>query len=451
MIHKWITITNGDLRVEREQCIDEGKDIASVEKEFDALSSLDLDNDMSLQARAEVLLDKTIALPLKKDYPYVEPSDLDGIRKERPNGVRKMKSSMSDDALMDKVLGAWQGRCAGCLLGKPVEGWRTPKMWGYLKDSGRFPLTDYFRSDIDSSIMQKYEINPKGCFINNVDRMVEDDDTNYTVTGFVLMKQKGAAFTSSDMAAFWMQNIPLLHVCTAERVAYRNFTNSMEPPLSATHRNVYREWIGAQIRGDFFGYAALGSPEKAAEFAHRDASISHVKNGIYGEMWVAAMLAAAPFESDAKNVIETGLSEIPKRSRLAKDIALVLSWHAEGIGYDEAIKRIHKQWDENNGHHWCHTNSNAQIVALGLLWGENDLEKTICRAVEACFDTDCNGATAGSVMGMMLGAKKLPSKWIAPMNDTLNTGIDGYHTVKISKIAEEGFDIHRSLREGGAL
>lgn len=447
MAHKWISITNGDLGIEREQCIDEGKDIALLAGEFDALMKLDLDHDLSLQPRAQALLDKTIALPIKKDFPFSEPSDLTAIHRERPNGTRTIAHKLSDDALFDKVLGAWQGRCAGCLLGKPVEGWRRPKMLGYLKDSGRFPLKDYFRSDIDPLVIKRYEIDPKGCFINNVDRMVEDDDTNYTVTGFVLMKQKGSAFTASDMATFWMQNIPILHTCTAERVAYKNFASAMEAPASASYRNVYREWIGAQIRADFFGYAAIGYPEKAAEFAFRDASISHVKNGIYGEMWVAAMLAAAPFESDAKKVIEAGLAEIPARSRLAKDIALVLDWHADGIGYEEATARIHAQWNENSAHHWCHTNSNAQVVALGLLWGENDLEKTICRAVEACFDTDCNGATAGSVMGMMLGAKKLPSKWIAPMNDTLNTGIDGYHTVRISAIAREGFNLYRSFRD----
>ncbi|MBI4976759.1 MAG: ADP-ribosylglycohydrolase family protein [Spirochaetes bacterium] len=446
MPHKWLSITKGDLAIEREQCLDEGRDFTGVQKEYDTLLKTDLDNDPTLQPRAGAFLDATIALPVQKDYQFREPSDLAGIRAERPDGPRRINISLPDDVLFDNVLGAWLGRCAGCLLGKPVEGWRTERMWGYLKDLGRFPLADYFHSDIPEAVAKKYDVKG-GAFINNVNRMVEDDDTNYTVTGFVLMKQKGAGFTPDDMADFWMQNIPLLHTCTAERVAYKNFSVGITAPASAAYRNVYREWIGAQIRADFFGYAAMGYPELAADFAFRDASISHVKNGIYGEMWVAAMLAAAPFERDVMNVIRTGLSEIPAKSRLARDIETVIGWHAEGIGYAEAISRIHTQWNEKNGHHWCHTNSNAMIVALGLLWGEGDFEKSVCRAVEACLDTDCNGATVGSVVGMMLGAKALPSKWIAPLNDTLDTGIAGYHRVSISAIAKEGFDVYRAVRE----
>lgn len=32
----------------------------------------------------------------------------------------------------------------------------------------------------------------------------------------------------------------------------------------------------------------------------------------------------------------------------------------------------------------------------------------------------------------MVGAKGLPQKWIAPLNDTLHTGVDGYNKVSIS-------------------
>lgn len=277
--------------------------------------------------------------------------------------------------------------------------------------------------------------------------MPEDDDMNYTVIGMAVMKAHGRDFTPEHMAEFWMTNLPIWHTCSAERAAYRNFAQNIEPPASAIVRNPFREWIGAQIRADFFGYAAMGRPELAADFAFRDASISHVKNGIYGEMWVAAMIAAAAVVSDVKEVIEIGLSEIPKKSRLTKAVKEVIKWYDSGIDAEAAIKRIHKRWDEKYVHHWCHTISNAQIVTIGLLWGKKNFGKSICLAVQACFDTDCNGATVGSIIGMMIGAKKLPKKWIGPLNNKLQTGISGYQLVKISKLAKEGFNIYKSINK----
>jgi hypothetical protein len=252
-----------------------------------------------------------------------------------------------------------------------------------------------------------------------------------------LVKQKGLGFTPDDVATFWLQNIPILHTYTAERAAYRNFVSEICPAASASFRNPYREWIGAQIRADFFGYVAPGNPALAAELAWRDACISHVRNGIYGEMWVAAMLAAAAVETNVVKIMEAGLGEIPARCRLAEDIRQVMRWHADGVSYKNAVAKIHQRWDETKFHHWCHTNSNAQIVALGLLYGEGDYEKTITHAVYPVLDTDCNGATAGSVIGMALGAKALPAKWTDVLNDTLLTGVDGYHRVSISSLAQE--------------
>ena len=58
----------------------------------------------------------------------------------------------------------------------------------------------------------------------------------------------GAGFTPLDMASLWAQQFPILATCTAERAAYRNFIEGWLPPGSASRRNPYREWIGAQIR-----------------------------------------------------------------------------------------------------------------------------------------------------------------------------------------------------------
>jgi len=446
MNQSWLLITKDDLVIELQQLRDEGKDVSSLESEFRRLRAPEVINDQEFQSAAQALLDRAQELPLVSGHKYVEPNDLDQIRQERPDGPRRLDSqSLSEEEVYDRFLGAWLGRCAGCLLGKPVEGWHTDRMWGYLKDLGRYPLSDYFISKVPAEIDEKYKVSQRFGFIDQVNYMPEDDDTNYTVTGLAIVKQHGVSFSSEDVADFWLGNIPLLKTCTAERVAYRNFALTIPPPRSATHRNPYREWIGAQIRGDFFGYAALGNPELAAELAWRDARVSHVKNGIYGEMWVAAVLAAAAFEKDPKSVIQIGLSEIPARSRLYEAISDVISWYDKGLSRDEATSMIHKRWNQYHGHHWCHTISNAQIVAMGLLWSDLDFEQAICGAVQACFDTDCNGATVGSIMGMMMGANRLPERWISPLNDTLETGVSGYHRVSISDLARQTLELHMSL------
>jgi ADP-ribosylglycohydrolase len=244
-------------------------------------------------------------------------------------------------------------------------------------------------------------------------------------------------------------------VCTAERAAYRNLAMMIPPPgpdgsvdgpfSSATWCNPYREWIGAQIRADFFGWAAPGRPERAAEWAWRDACISHIKNGIYGEMWVAAMLAAAWTTEDLEAIIRAGLGEIPARSRLAAEIEKVLGWRRDGWTFDQAIDRIHADWDESRHHDWCHTISNAAIVAVGLLWGDLDFEKSVCRAVTCAFDTDCNGATVGSIIGLILGAKRMPAKWTEPIRDTLQTGIHGMHEIRLSDAAKQSCELVAKL------
>lgn len=436
----WLYISPTDLETERRQCLEEGKDLAPLEEEFARVAALDLENpsDTAAQAAAVALLDQTLALPIRPDFPYQEPSDLEGIRAARPAGRPTLPAlRLSPAELRDKAYGAWLGRVSGCLLGKPVEGWRRPRMWGYLKETNRFPLVSYFSLDAPEEVRSKYDVTDARPFIETVEFMPEDDDTNYTTTGLAILKQYGPAFTPNDVATFWLNEIPILHTCTAERVAYRNLSLLIPPPASATHRNVYREWIGAQIRADFWGYAAPGNPELAAEFAWRDACVSHVKNGIYGEMWAAAMIAAAFVTEDLVTILEAGLGQIPERCRLAEDVRAVMAWHQAGLSYDEASERIHTKWDETRAHDWCHTISNAMVVTLGLLWGEKRFGETLTRAVQACFDTDCNGATVGSVVGILHGASNAPGNWTAPFRDTLATGVTGFHRVRLGEMADE--------------
>jgi len=400
-------------------------------------------------------IDTVQTLKLRRDYRYVEPVDLAGIRKARPRAERLPRWTGNRRAFLQGLHGGLLGRICGCMLGKPVECWHRKDIRLYAETTGNWPPTNYFRMATKREtqrmagklmVRSPTVANKNGCLLPEINGMVEDDDTNYTVTGFGIVKRFGGHFTPADVASFWLQEIPILHTCTAERVAYRNLAGCVPPPKSASYRNPYREWIGAQIRADYFGYANPGNPERAAEWAWRDASISHVGNGIYGEMWVAAMLAAAYVEKDWPRIIRAGLAQVPARCRLREDVEAVLAAHEAGVPYEEAVELIHARWNEALSHDWCHTNSNAQVVAMALLYGGDDFTTAISRSVMPGFDTDCNGATVGSLWGVRSGVEALPSIWTRPIRNRLRTGVSGYHDVKVDELAEEMVDV--ALAEG---
>ncbi len=425
-----------DLVVEYQQCIDEGLDIEKYKDIFDAV--IKLPRSETKKKLSDVLFEAVSQSEQKGNYKYIEPSDLEEIKALR----EKHEFNATDfdtKTLKDKIAGAWMGRICGCLLGKPVEGIRTEEFEPLLKNSGNYPMNRYILStDISEEMYETYNFGLRNkCYADTVHGMPVDDDTNYVVMAQLIIENYGRDFKPADVAKAWMKYQGKDAYFTAERVAFYNFSNGYEPPYSAIYKNPYREWIGAQIRGDYFGYINPGDPETAAEMAFRDASISHVKNGIYGEMWVSAMIACATVTDKIEDIILGGLSQIPHTSRLYECIINVLTAYKRGVSYEECYKKIHSLFDEHTGHGWCHTLSNAMIVAAALLYGEGDFGKSICMAVQMAFDTDCNGATVGSILGMRNGIDGIDDIWTRPVEDTLHTSIFGVGTVKISELVEK--------------
>lgn len=445
-----------DLVTELKQAREEGRDLSAVEKEFARLMKVEpeagwLEKTLGGKRGARwfndtmALIDRVQTLPMRKDYPYVEPSDLPGIRRQRGKGVKMPAWRGSKSKLKAKVRGGFLGRVAGCMLGKPFECMdrASIQLWG--ETTGNWPLQTYQRTPSPAElrrIMAKKPLRPvkphmTAFYIDRCDGFPSDDDVNYTLLGMLALKKYGRDFRPDDMAALWVHQLPLSCICTAERVAYRNFIEGCLPPRSATQRNPYREWIGAQIRADFFGYAAPGNPVQAAEWAWRDASISHVKNGIYGEMWVAAMLAAAFVLPTWPEVIRAGLAQIPRQSRLHAGVSRILAEHAAGAGWAEILAGIHREWDELTQHDWCHTISNAQVVAASLLCGGDDFSELIKLSVEAGFDTDCNGATCGSLWGIRHGDAAIPTQWLTPLKNRIRTNLLDYPLATLEGLADE--------------
>ena len=114
-----------------------------------------------------------------------------------------------------------------------------------------------------------------------------------------------------------------------------------------------------------------------------------------------------------------------------------MEMYNSGVSQSDCFHDIHQRWDEHSGHDWCHTISNAEIVVASLLYGNNDYARSICMAVETGFDTDCNGATVGSVLGMKNGIRSIGKEWIAPVNGKLSTAIFGIDTIDIAVLIEK--------------
>lgn len=371
---------------------------------------------------------------LTADWEYEEPSALDDIIAAAPEAPA-IATPPSGAEVPDRILAAWLGRCVGCNLGKPVEGhgWNRVKLREYLEEAGAYPLDDYV--PVLDPMPERFTFHPSwpAATRGRIDSMARDDDLDYTMLGLKILEKYGPGYTSSDVGSEWLQGMPYETVYTAERVAYGNLVTGLVPPETARYRNPYREWIGAMIRADIFGYVSPGNPAGAARLAYPDAALSHTANGIYGEMWAAALIAASFAATDAREAIEQAMLVLPARSRLSASLQATISAHDGGSSWDEAMDSMQQRLD---GYSWVHTINNAEVVAAALLWGDGDFSRTIGLAVEAGLDTDCDGATAGSVFGALHGTKAIPRHWTEPLRDTMHSALLGFDGSAITSLAQ---------------
>ena len=213
----------------------------------------------SSDAAQAALYDRLDRTHLRPGWEFEEPSDLAAIEAAAPGA--QPAAIMPDGAeLADRIYAAWLGRCAGCNLGKPVEGhgWTRTRLRDYLTLAGSYPLDDYI--PVLDPMPEGYTFHPSwpDATRGRITAMARDDDLDYTVLGLHLLERSGRSYTSDDVAELWLNSMPFGMVYTAERVAYRNLVGAQVPPATARYRNPYREWIGAQIRADIFGYVSPG-------------------------------------------------------------------------------------------------------------------------------------------------------------------------------------------------
>jgi ADP-ribosylglycohydrolase len=401
--------------------------------------------DLEIKARAAAGASDTDALTavfaalaktqLSPTWPYVEPDD-ESLLVELAGSLPELPVSSGE--LADRVKGAWLGRCIGNTMGKPLEGLPAEMVRIYLEAAGAWPQTGYVPliAPLPDGVTH---LHPSAghASLGTFDAVPRDDDIDWTILGLYMVEQFGAHLTTDEIAETWLDRMPFMQTYTAERAAYRNLVKGLSTAVSATTENPYREWIGALIRADIFGYIYPGRPGKAAIASLTDARLTHVKNGVYGEVWAAALVSAA-FSTDSPRVaLDIALESIPAKSRLAEALREISAVKDRGAEVHEAYEWI----DTALGHyHWVHTINNAALIAVGLLWGR-DFASTVALTIAGGRDTDSNGATVGSVFGALHGAASIPQALVADTNLVIRSSVRDFDRVSIPELVD------RTLRQ----
>lgn len=262
-----------------------------------------------------------------------------------------------------------------------------------------------------------------------------NDDMDIQLVWLIALEEKGIYLDAKILGDYFMYYV------TPHWAEYGNCKVNMrlglQPPFSGTVNNPYTDSCGAYIRSEIWACLAPGCPSVAAAYAYQDALIDHGEGeGLYAEVFCAAMESAAFIIEDIDTLLAIGLSYIPKDCAVAKAVRLTIDCHNRKISWQETRDELLSQFlggfifsisDEDNAKGFTNGKvgweapSNIGLIVLSLLYGEKDFGKTICLAVNCGEDTDCTAATAGSLLGILLGMDGIDEKWAKPIGTNLKT------------------------------
>ncbi|NIA31303.1 MAG: hypothetical protein GWP06_15515, partial [Actinobacteria bacterium] len=280
-------------------------------------------------------------------------------------------------------MGGWIGKSIGGTVGIQFEG---HKKW----------------IEIDSDKMFPAEI-------------PANDDLVLQVLWLKVLEEKGPALTSEDLADAWLELC--WYTCNEYGIFLKNRRLGLIPPVTGSYDNHFWEsGMGCPIRSEIWGYVFPGAPDIAASYAEKDGLLDHTGQSVGAEKMFAAMASMAFMVSDTRQLAEMFLHYLPAGTVIERLTRETFRCYDNGLSLREARERLLVL----GGHpEACDSQINVPFTFLGLLYGENDLQKTLLAALSCGYDTDCTMATAGALIGQILGASRIPEELKEPIGDKL--------------------------------
>jgi len=350
------------------------------------------------------------------------------------------KICLSRKEYLDKVRGCWMGKNIGGTLGAPVEGRKYTHAFTYFDWKASREWLRSAKSAWEKSFGVSLAIDPETW---QPGQPLPNDDLDFQLVWVKMLEDRGVNPTFKDFSDYWMKYL-YRHWYAEYSYCIYNLQRGLKPPISGAFQNYFVDEMGSPIRSEIWACVAPGDPQLAASLAWMDSSMDHTGGeGRWGEMFWAAVESAAFVISDPKALIEIGLAMIPISSHIARSIREAVRCYEDGLSWGEARERIVTIFGHYNP---CNAIPNHGLTIIGWLYG-NDYGDKLCKAVNCGYDTDCTGATLGSVLGILEGASRIPEEWkkvvgnaITPCPMTITEGlpltIDDL-TSRTQKVAEK--------------
>lgn len=360
------------------------------------------------------------------------------VREDKAKGPRALGTEMTRTELLDKIKGGWAGQVIGCTFGGPTE-FRYPG--AMIQDYQAIPWDD-------SLVALRFEKSP-GLY----------DDIYMDLTFVDVMAREGIdAPAASHARAFAHAGYPLWH---ANQAARYNVLNGIPPPASGHWLNTpHADDIDFQIEADFAGLMSPGMVNAAAEICDRVGHIMNYGDGWYGGVYIAAMYSLAFVSGDIEYVVEEGLKVLPPESAFARCIRDVIACYRQDPGdWKKAWFEVERKWAQDVG---CpdfvfdpgdiDARVNGAYVVIGLLYGRGEFGRTLQIATRCGQDSDCNPASAGGILGAVLGLSGIPAVWRDPVKPIENKPF-AYTTMSLNKVYETGLDqaLEMIRKNGGTV
>lgn len=334
--------------------------------------------------------------------------------------------TISKQELMDKIKGGWAAQTIGCTYGGPTE----------FRYQGRVIPDDVRIEWNDDIIRTTFDTWPDLY-----------DDIYMDLTFLQVLHNEGLnAPVSSFANAYANADYPLWHANQAGRF---NIHRGIHPPQSGHWKyNPHADDIDYQIEADFAGIICPGMPNAASRLSDKVGHIMNYGDGWYGGVYVGAMYTMAYIYNNVDTVVRQALLAIPRKSRFHQAMQDVITWHSQyPADWKKTWQLVQDKYSDESG---CPEGVKAPLdidalinsayIVIGLLYGEGDFDKTLEISTRCGQDSDCNPASAGGILGCMIGYSRLPQKWMQSLH-----GVENIHFSHTSISLNRTYDYSMQL------